>query len=407
MANRFLYPLPALLLLAGACGGTDGAEWRGTVTDSAGIEVVHNPAEGIWASDAEWTLSEEYRVGGLDAPAEAQFGQVIGLSVDAAGNVYIADQQASQIQIFGPDGMFLRTLGSPGSGPGELGPQVMGVWVVEGEIWVADLGNQRINRYDPDGGHLGSEPLDFSRGVPIRWDQVGGRVIAQIRGMAAMGMDENPMGDPVLTMGGADRDTLANLGKGQSLELGPGGQARFSFFAPEPIWDASADGRIASGRNAEYRIEIRDANGDLTRVVTKASVPQEVSEDDQEKILAAMRELMLDQGAPPPAVDQMLQGASFAEHYPAMGQIVLGPEGTIWAQQIRTAADATDLEGGFNPQDMGSDRWEVFDAEGRYLGVLQFPVRFMPLLVEENAFWGVQRDALDVQSVVRYRLIME
>jgi hypothetical protein len=54
---------------------------------------------------------------------------------------------------------------------------------------------------------------------------------------------------------------------------------------------------------------------------------------------------------------------------------------------------------------MGSDDWEVFDDQGRYLGVLTMPARFAPMRIEGDALWGVQRDELDVPSVVRYRLV--
>ncbi len=47
----------------------------------------------------------------------------------------------------------------------------------------------------------------------------------------------------------------------------------------------------------------------------------------------------------------------------------------------------------------------MFDDQGRYLGVLTLPEKFTPMRIEGDAFWGVQRDELDVPSVVRYRLV--
>jgi hypothetical protein len=54
---------------------------------------------------------------------------------------------------------------------------------------------------------------------------------------------------------------------------------------------------------------------------------------------------------------------------------------------------------------MGSNEWDVFDAEGRYLGVLAFPLRFQPIREVDGVIWGVERDEFDVQSVVGYRVL--
>jgi hypothetical protein len=47
----------------------------------------------------------------------------------------------------------------------------------------------------------------------------------------------------------------------------------------------------------------------------------------------------------------------------------------------------------------------VFDADGQYLGVVSFGVRFQPLRVIGERFYGVARDELGVQAVSVYQLI--
>ena len=57
-------------------------------------------------------------------------------------------------------------------------------------------------------------------------------------------------------------------------------------------------------------------------------------------------------------------------------------------------------EGGeFDPQDLGSDEWEVFEGEGRFLGVTEFPSRLQLLRTLGDRFYGVARDELKVQSL--------
>lgn len=397
--------LCALSLLC-ACGGDaapGGSDWGGSVTDSAGVTMVSNPEAGLWDGDAAWTMVEEYRVGGMEAETDAQFGAVIGLDLDAAGNVYVADQQASAVRVFSPGGDFLRTIGSPGQGPGEIGQALAAVFVVGDEVWAADVANQRVNRYGLDGTVAGSIPLDFTQGVPFRWDEIAGdRILVQTRNIVAMGAGESAGGDPIVFFGEEMGDTVTVLPEGLSLQMS-GGAAQFRFFEAEPVWDAADDGRLTSAVNSGYRVEIRRPDGTLERVVTRPFQPRPVEESDQSVMRDGIRQLMLDQGAPPQAVEMIMGQATFADHYPAFAQVLAGPAGTLWVQRLVTPQEMAET-GAFDLQNFGSDEWDVFDAEGRYLGVMTMPERFTPLRVAGDALWGVQRDELDVPSVVRYRL---
>ncbi len=49
--------------------------------------------------------------------------------------------------------------------------------------------------------------------------------------------------------------------------------------------------------------------------------------------------------------------------------------------------------------------WDVFDRAGRYLGVVNMPPRFQPRLFHEDEIYGVWRDDIDVQYVVRRHVI--
>ncbi|NIQ99343.1 MAG: hypothetical protein GTN78_03970, partial [Gemmatimonadales bacterium] len=47
------------LIAAGCAGG--GMEWAGAITDSAGVAIVSNPAEGMWTEADAWTVEEELK----------------------------------------------------------------------------------------------------------------------------------------------------------------------------------------------------------------------------------------------------------------------------------------------------------------------------------------------------------
>ena len=76
------------------------------------------------------------------------------LSVDAVGNVWVADPVQHRVQKFSPDGEFLASIGEYGYGEGQL--SVPGAVAVdeEGRIYVPDWTNERIQVFAPDGSFL-------------------------------------------------------------------------------------------------------------------------------------------------------------------------------------------------------------------------------------------------------------
>jgi hypothetical protein len=56
-------------------------------------------------------------------------------------------------------------------------------------------------------------------------------------------------------------------------------------------------------------------------------------------------------------------------------------------------------------QQIGSPRWDVFDAEGRFLGTVDTPGGFTPRLFRRDRIYGVWQDEFDVQYVMRLRIV--
>jgi DNA-binding beta-propeller fold protein YncE len=81
--------------------------------------------------------------GELDSPT--------GIAVDANGNIFVADSNNGRIEKFAPSGAFVSIMGTKGSGPRQLG-QPSGIAVDRaGNIYVADASNHRLQKLAPDG----------------------------------------------------------------------------------------------------------------------------------------------------------------------------------------------------------------------------------------------------------------
>jgi hypothetical protein len=403
--------LAGLILLLSACAGDAGPEWMGTVSDSVGVRIVQNPTEGLWTPESQWTVTEELRIGEVTGEPEYQFGNLIGIDLDDAGNIYAVDQQAQEVRVFDANGTYLRTLGGPGSGPGELGAAASGVWIgPDGRARVADLANGRLNFYLPDGTPDGSFNIPLAQGIPIRWKMSPeGLLLGQLRVLPQAGQDVPegpPDGDAIVAYNddGTIADTVHTLPPGLSIQA-TGGQPRVTIFSPEPVWDQTIDGTFVSAMNSAYRVEFWSADGQLTQVLNRDVTRKPVTETDEATMLRLLGNLFAEQGLPPATVQQVLQGFDFADTYPAFLNLLVADDGSTWLQQIQTADELAAGGDEFNPQDLGSSRWDVFDREGRYLGELTFPERLTPLKSTGDAVWGIARDELDVQYIVKLRVV--
>jgi sugar lactone lactonase YvrE len=79
------------------------------------------------------------------------FSKPTGLAVDREGNLYVADTWNNRIEIFDADGKLLSTFGKEGDGPGYFG-RPKGVAIdSDGHIWVADGMQDRVQVFDREG----------------------------------------------------------------------------------------------------------------------------------------------------------------------------------------------------------------------------------------------------------------
>jgi len=93
-------------------------------------------------------------------PAVAEAGHPDGMTVDVDGNLWVADYGHDRVVKLAPDGRLLLSWGSRGAGPGEfVGPKGVALDPTTGRLYVADTGNARIQRLAPDGSAEAIWPL--------------------------------------------------------------------------------------------------------------------------------------------------------------------------------------------------------------------------------------------------------
>jgi len=157
--------------------------WGIALDDAGNVYVADSDASCIHKFTSNGRFIRRWGKLGKD---DGQFDSPAGVAVDDAGNVYVVDVDNHRIQKFTLDGRFLGKWGKRGKKAGEfnLRSSVNEGWnawfpgiAVDrgGKVYVADIGNHRIQKFDSEGRLLalwgskgsGNGKLDKPAGIAI------------------------------------------------------------------------------------------------------------------------------------------------------------------------------------------------------------------------------------------------
>jgi hypothetical protein len=384
-----------LVSLALACGGESRSADAGIEVDTlpGGAVLVKNGAEGRWAlEDREaWTLTEELRIGRVEGDGPDVFGQIRNVIPGAAGTIWILDSQSRELKQFGPDGAFLRTLGGPGGGPGEFGSNPCAFAGQDGEIWV-ESGN-RWQRWTADGELLGAQPVTRSLGCGIRaWrgdELVTGDVeydpATRERSVFLILHDRSPQGTVTV------RDTvpMPTLPDGPTVQWLEGERVRSTgplplAHMPRVFLEDSGFLWVSDG-GGPYRFRRQTLEGDTVLIVERDYEPVAVPDS----IRSAEIEGLFQPGLGYP---DGFDPSSVPGVFPPFEQIIEAQDGTLWLRRR--------VQG-------GEPAYDVFNDRGAFLGPVPLPpglLDFSERVITADHIYGIARDELDVQYVVRLRI---
>lgn len=364
------------------------AGWAGTM-DSLPNGLVHvvNPEHGMW-SDGDphaWRLTHDLRIGAVDGTAPDAFGEIGSFDVDTLGRIYILDRQARDIRVFNAAGHHVRTIGRAGEGPGELGAPT-GLAIAGERIWVVDPGNGRYTVFDTAGAFVTAHPRSIFASV-FPWF---GGVDAEGR---LLDMAFDPRALILIDSDGTPLDTIPLPTADASPPTFPfvdaTGQARgFRFVPYTPRFQMALDPErgIWFGMPSEYRFYLQSPAGDTARMVERPYRPVAIGRAELADALEGLDQFAQQGGR----VDRSL----IPTQRPAYEAMFVSDSGYVWT----LTASASGEEG---------HNFDVFDAEGRYLGSVWSDValstRLRPI-VRGDLVYAVAVDPLEVPYLVRMRI---
>jgi hypothetical protein len=386
-----------LLLASGAlgCDKPGGNRRSPAVVDTleSGVIVVRNSGTGAWTDEEAWSAVERVRIGSVGGDSVTVFGDVWDVTLDRASRIYVLDRQSKDVRVFAPTGEYVRTLGREGRGPGEFSNPIGLAWDRNDRLWIADTRNARYTVFDTAGNYVESHRREIG-GWGYPW---GGAFDAE-----GQLYEPSYFSDPTdsRTRNVYIRHTVAGeIAATDTFEL-PAADLEGSFyridlpngysivgipFTPELTWRFDGRGGFWFALSDQYRLYHRALVGDTLRIVEAEYERVPVQETD----IAEVRERYGRYGSQ--HVNQII--SRMPQFKPAFQTFAVDDEGYLWVARSNPAERA------------GGLTFDVFDAEGIYLGALDVQLGIAPPpRIMGASIVGVDRDELDVPHVVVYRI---
>jgi hypothetical protein len=347
-----------------------------------GVTVVSNGKKPVplKGQSAKIKLVEELAIGGGGNPDQA-FSQVSTFVVDEEGGIFALDFKDQKIKVFDRTGKFLRLIGKPGQGPGELG-MASGIQLTSDKtLVVEDATNRRLALFKPSGEFIKNISTSDKLGlVNILLDGKGnviGREMGLAEGNAKMFFEIKKFD--------ADLKPLFTLDKIEFPIPIPGSGTKMNILEMISAYQFDPAGNIYYGRNADYEIKIYSPDGKHIRTIQK--------EYDRVKVTQADIDEMLERIPNVAGGVNIKDMFSFPDVFPPFQLFLLDDQGWLY---VRTFTKG---------KAKGEYEFDVFDAEGKFIA--QFITKSDLRLWKAGKAYGIEETDEGYQVIKRYSVLME
>lgn len=334
----------AAMLLAGPAAAADG---ESVVDGVVHVESGDLPRDGVQTLAFE----ELWRVGGPD-DEETLFGVIGQARKDDEGNVYLLDRQLSEVQVYSPDGDYLRTLSREGDGPGEVRFPRDIFLLADGTLGILQMMPGKIVKLDLDGNPAGTimlgDPQEGRMSMLFDAAARNGRLL--VVGQKFSPGEKTFKRTKYLSLIDSQGDEIVRC-----LEASV--ENRRGFFK----WDEEEDYFVHLGRNAlgpdgrvyaaperdKYEIQVFSPEGVLERVIERDYVPRKRTAEEKETVSNSIRIR-----AGNHEVEKVVSDTD-----PVITQLSVDEDSNLWVLHSRSDKDQPD--GVFQTYD-------VYDSEGHF-----------------------------------------
>ncbi len=343
-------------------------------------------------------FKEELTIGEIEGDENYMFGSNIYFNTDDEGNFYVVDWENNRIQKYDPEGKYLLTIGREGQGPGEFRSLSIPRFDKDNSLYISDGLNRRISFFDKDGQYLRQIR------VQERYQNIyinSKHFIVAYKWLTAQ---EGNAQKHTLLYGLFDEkfNLVAELFKDEIVMSMPAGRDASSIaeslaksyssfaFRPQARITLTNNDFIYFGYPEKYEISVYSPEGKLVRKINRDYEPIPVSEKDKTGF-----EKMLNEALPPVLTEdikkKVFQNIKYPKYKPAYQSFTLMENGWL-AVIVDSVKDEYML-------------FDIFDREGKYIAKFKTTEIIIPIeeLISELFFFFKNGKAYAVITEDEYK----
>ena len=351
----------SVFIMAISFGGQK-AEWKGTIEKIDGITVIKNRKEPMYSEDV-FSVEEELYIGDTEGKGNYVFNHLSYLAVDNEENIYAMDQGETHVKVFDKNGTFVRIIGKRGEGPGEL-LQPNEIFILDNNQLIIEDYIRNLTYYSLEGEYIKAQSTTKIFPIAIL-------VNSQGKILAITNINEPDKSGKEIGLYDENLNHLKNLISDPKPKPNP---QILKTFQPKINWALLKDDQIVISYKADYELQIFDAQGKLTKKITKEHEPVRITEEDKKQ-----------------RVRRVSEGRKLVvpKYFPAIHSITTDDEGRIFVRTYKKIGERKYYN-------------DVFDSEGRCIAKVALKDRLK--VWKKNKLYTIEEDEEGYQKIKRYKV---
>lgn len=336
-------------------------QWKGTIEEVDGVKVIKNPNEPLYGN-VTFDLEEDLSIGN-EEDDNFMFHRPGMPIVDSEGNIFVLDRGNYRIQKYGSNGKYLKSIGRHGQGPGEFERPSYLYLDHSDNIYVGD--GRHIDVFDKNGifkKTFKSTGYEFHLGITKE-----GNIFAQIdflitpeRGTQEIAII-NPKGDKI--------KTIVSF----PIEKSPPLRGALNFYVSNPyhpsLYACFLNGEYCVyGYSSEYRLFMVTSSGVIACIIENDELGEVFTVKEKDELLdRKMKELKQSRFRSKLSRSEVKRVYKFPKYKPFFNSILIDDKDRIYAKRFHlpTDKDKTPI-------------FDLFSKEGYYLYKIKIPLYRLP-----------------------------
>lgn len=345
-------------------------QWKGTIEEEDGVKVIKNPNEPLYG-EITFDLEEDLSIGNEEDENYMFYRAILG-EVDLDGNIFVIDAGNFRIQKYNKDGKYIQSIGRQGQGPGEFERPSSLYLDSENNIYVEDSG-QKVHIFNKNGEFKKAITLTeygrpITRGLGITKE---GSLIAQTlsRGerKSDMPMDSDMFFNvDLISQEGTTIKTVASFPwlRSKRIKTGRGFTFPNNLCSPQLCLCPINEDLAIYGYSIDYSLFAVNSKGESVYIIKKDEPPQPITKAEKDKVIdrfiGSRKE---DSRMPQISRSTYANALVFPEHKPFYRSFIKDDKDRIYVERFTFPFDRS-----------GNTYFDMFNIDGYFLYKVKIPI---------------------------------